>query len=78
MFVPRLNGEKYFIMGNHDACHPCHKKKTEAAVELYQSVGLKMIGLEALIEIAAKKYAFIICRTGLAAWRKDMLKNQNI
>lgn len=22
LFARRLNGEKHFIMGNHDACHP--------------------------------------------------------
>ena len=50
-FVPRLNGEKYLIMGNHDACHPCNKKKAEMAVKLYEEVGFKMLGLESAIEI---------------------------
>ena len=30
VFVPRLNGEKHFIMGNHDVCtssRPCRPRK---------------------------------------------------
>jgi calcineurin-like phosphoesterase family protein len=55
LFVPRLNGGKYFIMGNHDVCHPCHKKKAEGALQIYQDVGFKIIGLETVIEIGGEK-----------------------
>lgn len=53
-FVPRLNGEKYLIMGNHDPCHPCHKKKAEAGKEIFLKAGFKSLELERTIEIAGQ------------------------
>jgi calcineurin-like phosphoesterase family protein len=49
--APRLHGEKHLIMGNHDACHPCHKKKAEAAKQLYIEAGFKSLALEMSFEI---------------------------
>ncbi len=52
LIAPRLNGVKYLIMGNHDACHPCHKKKAESAMQIYVNAGFQMLGMESFIEIA--------------------------
>jgi len=53
-FVPLLNGEKYLIMGNHDACHPCHKKKAALGREVFLKAGFKSLELERVIEIAGQ------------------------
>lgn len=29
-FLPKLNGTHYLVAGNHDRCHPCHKKHESA------------------------------------------------
>lgn len=55
LFARRLNGEKHFIMGNHDACHPCNKKKAEAATQIYRDAGFIVLGLETVIEIGHEK-----------------------
>jgi len=55
LFMPRLNGEKFLVMGNHDVCHPCNKKKAEAALPLYAESGFKILGLEAPLEICGEK-----------------------
>lgn len=34
-FAPLLHGEKHLIMGNHDPCHPLHKKKSALGMEVY-------------------------------------------
>lgn len=54
LFLPRLNGEKHLIMGNHDLCHPLHKKRAERYVEVYMSLGFKSLTLDASIEIAGR------------------------
>ena len=53
-FATRLNGEKYLIMGNHDACHPTHKKKAAVGLEIYKNAGFKEITLEKTIELAGQ------------------------
>jgi calcineurin-like phosphoesterase family protein len=53
-FAPLLNGEKYLITGNHDPCHPCHKKKAEAGREVFLKAGLKSLELEQTLEIAGE------------------------
>lgn len=55
LFAPRLHGEKHLIMGNHDACHPCHKKKAESARQVYLEAGFKTLDLEQTMEIAGQK-----------------------
>ncbi len=55
VFGPRLNGEKLLIMGNHDTCHPCHKKRAAIGERVYATAGFKTIGLEHVIEIGAEK-----------------------
>lgn len=54
-FLPQLNGEKFLVMGNHDVCHPCNKKKAEAALHLYAESGFKILGLEASLDICGEK-----------------------
>ena len=54
LFLPRLNGEKLLIMGNHDVCHPCNKKKAEPALKVYEEFGFKILGLESSLEIAGQ------------------------
>lgn len=39
-------------MGNHDVCHPCNKKKSAPALEEYQKLGFRILGLESAMEIA--------------------------
>lgn len=46
LYLPRLNGTKHLIMGNHDACHPVHKAKGEAAKQFYLDSGFASISLE--------------------------------
>ncbi len=56
--LPRLNGIKHLIAGNHDHCHPLHYKKKEEKGErmrkLYLDSGFKTIKLEDTIEIAGQ------------------------
>ena len=49
-----LNGRKFLIMGNHDLCHPVHKKRALLAGELYLRAGFESIELESRIEIAGQ------------------------
>jgi len=54
--VVRPHGlKKFLVMGNHDVCHPCNKKKAEAAWPLYAESGFKILGLEAPLEIYGEK-----------------------
>lgn len=55
IFLPRLNGEKHLIMGNHDLCHPIHKKKAEFYKQIYIDFGFKSIDLEKTIEISGQE-----------------------
>lgn len=55
--VPRLNGEKELIAGNHDWVHPIHYKKPEKGEKmrkLYYEAGFKSIALEGKLEIAGQ------------------------
>ena len=54
VFAPRLHGQKHLLMGNHDACHPCHKKKAQAALQVYVDAGFKTIELERSLEISGQ------------------------
>ena len=31
VFLPRLRGRHHLVAGNHDACHPCHRRHAAAA-----------------------------------------------
>lgn len=37
--TPQLNGTKILIAGNHDLCHPCHKKKYVKFIAHYKEWG---------------------------------------
>lgn len=56
--LPRLNGIKHLIAGNHDHCHPIHYKKREERGQrmrkLYYDNGFQTIKLEDTIEIAGQ------------------------
>jgi calcineurin-like phosphoesterase family protein len=55
VFVPKLNGTKHLIAGNHDHCHPAHHKnkgtKRERMEALYLEAGFASIALAAALEI---------------------------
>lgn len=58
-YLPRLNGEKHLIAGNHDHCHPVHYKKEakgERMRALYLETGFSSVALEdsILIEIPGR------------------------
>jgi calcineurin-like phosphoesterase family protein len=48
--LDQLNGTHILIPGNHDKCHPCHKKKAKTKAE-YMAYGFKDIIVEQTIEI---------------------------
>lgn len=52
--APKLNGTKHLIMGNHDLCHPVHKKKAATALEIYREAGFGALELSREMEIAGE------------------------
>lgn len=53
-YVPRLNGKKHLIAGNHDGCHPAYYKKEEKGEKIrkiYYEAGFETIKLEDKIHI---------------------------
>lgn len=59
VYVPRLNGIKHLISGNHDNCHPLHYKQNEEKrqrmFKLYYNAGFTSIQTEMTIRIADQK-----------------------
>jgi len=55
VFGPRLNGQKYLIMGNHDTCHPRHKKRALLGREIYEAAGFQMFELARTLEIGGQQ-----------------------
>lgn len=59
LFLPKLNGTKHLIAGNHDICHPAvHKNKEIKArnsLVIYSFAGFRTIKLQDTIEIAGHK-----------------------
>lgn len=53
--VERLNGDKYLISGNHDTCHPCHKKVSSKDFKMYQDVGFTVLNHTEVIVIGASE-----------------------
>lgn len=56
--LPKLNGEKHLIAGNHDSCHPVAAKKPvkiERMTQLYLDSGFKSVCLEDEIVIGLKR-----------------------
>lgn len=51
LFARKLHGEKHLIMGNHDLCHPIHKKRAERLLPKYFEFGFKSIELSRDMEI---------------------------
>lgn len=54
--VPRLNGRKILILGNHDFPHPAHSKGRkpelrEKWTKLYESYGFMVVALEGSLEV---------------------------
>lgn len=47
--LPKLNGTHYLVCGNHDRCHPCHKKH-EAAKRKYLLWGFRAVWVDGLID----------------------------
>lgn len=57
-FLPRLNGIKHFISGNHDFCHPAHKKgkkDLERWKQKYIECGFSSVKEEDSMEINGQK-----------------------
>lgn len=57
-YLPRLNGIKHLISGNHDHCHPAHAKtqaKIERMTQWYQEQGFDTICLEDEIFIGLER-----------------------
>jgi calcineurin-like phosphoesterase family protein len=53
--LPKLNGIKHLIAGNHDRCHPAHAKKEAkiaAMTQWYLEMGFATVQLELKINIA--------------------------
>lgn len=48
-----LNGTKILIPGNHDSCHPAHKKK-QVPDRAYIEAGFSAVALEMVIELPIK------------------------
>jgi calcineurin-like phosphoesterase family protein len=55
--LERLNGKHKLIMGNHDPCHPMHKK-AEKFKRLYQEWGFEMVACQVTTEIG--KYSVLM------------------
>ena len=56
-YVPRLNGQKHLIAGNHDHCHPIHTKnheKRQRMIQLYLNAGFISVQLEMKLHIAGQ------------------------
>lgn len=45
LILPRLVGRHHLVVGNHDACHPCHKK-SEGAKRRYLLYGFASVATE--------------------------------
>jgi calcineurin-like phosphoesterase family protein len=57
IILPRLKGRrKYLVAGNHDACHPCRGKKSEAARERYLQYGF-----DAVYDLVKNFHGFTLC-----------------
>ena len=57
LFVPRLNGTKHLIAGNHDQCHPVISKtptKLTNSHKFYIDNGFASIALEGTVKIAGQ------------------------
>ncbi len=48
-FLPRLRGTHHLVAGNHDTCHPCHRRH-EAAARKYVAWGFASVHTEARFE----------------------------
>lgn len=51
-FLPKLNGQKYLVAGNHDHCHPVHGKSKSARMEkFYLEAGFLGVTTEQMYRI---------------------------
>lgn len=56
--LPRLHGKKYLVSGNHDFCHPSHKKGRQDLdkwTKKYIDAGFNGVALDSWITIADQK-----------------------
>lgn len=57
-YTERLNGTKLLVPGNHDACHPMHKKSEKAAKQ-FAEVSIEV--LDPQIELTFGRRTFDVC-----------------
>lgn len=56
LFLPRLNGTKRLICGNHDLCHPIHGDKAiNKYHKLYLDYGFEYIACSLMLEIVGQQ-----------------------
>jgi calcineurin-like phosphoesterase family protein len=68
-FLPRLAGKHRLVAGNHDGCHPCHRR-SEAAKRRYL-----MLGFEKVAEQVRHPAGFLLCH--LPYMTSNALENQH-
>lgn len=56
MHLPRLQGQKHLIAGNHDMCHPAHRRYKPYRVGEYLKAGFVTVQLQHTLEIADRKF----------------------
>lgn len=61
LILPRLNGKKILIAGNHDFCHPGNRKSNTPEklfywIKEYESIGFEKVALEDFLEINGIKF----------------------
>lgn len=59
--VRRLLGEKILIPGNHDACHPSHRKYSEEWIQRYRDVGFDVKRWDEIVTLTIGEHEVRLC-----------------